>query len=157
MKKPMPVLVKNHLQVALRLFTSASAAVLLATFAHAAPITLATWNIEWFPSGVAFKTAPGDVEAARIQTAAGVIRPHAPDIFFAQEIRDVESCEKLVAAIGIKDLKLAVCTDFLDFEGNPIMQQCAIFTTHKVVETRSIKWQVFGIADPPRGTADQRD
>ena len=133
----------------LRLLASA----LFAAPALAGQITLATWNLEWFPSGIAFKTAPEEIENARVKAAANTVRAHAPDIFFAQEIRDVESCEKLAAATGIKNFKLAVCTDFLDFEGNPIMQQCAIFTTHKVVETRSIKWQVFGIADPPRGAA----
>ena len=130
-----------------------SAAFLLAALARAGELKLATWNMEWFPSGVAFERAAEDVEAARVNAAAKIVKAAAPEILFGQEIRDAESCEKLIAASGVEGLKLAVCTDFTDFEGNPIFQQCAIFTTRPVVETRSEKWRTFGVVDPPRGMA----
>ena len=119
----------------------------------AAPVQVATWNLEWFPSGVAYKKLPAEIEQPLIEATADVIRPFMPDIFITQEVRDAESCEKLIASLGIENLKLAVCSDFKDAKDEPLFQQCAIFTIHPVVETRSERWRTFGVVDPPRGFA----
>ena len=126
---------------------------LLATQAPAAGVRAATWNFEWFPSGIAFKHAAPEVEQARVDAAAAVVKRFAPDILFAQEVRDAESVEKLIAATGIVGLKLDVITDFLDNDGKPNFQQCAILSKYPVLDTRSERWRTFGVVDPPRGFA----
>jgi len=124
-----------------------------AAFANAAEITLVNWNMEWFPSGVAFRRLAPDVEQIRIEAAAALVKPYAPDIFFGQEIRDAESTEKLIAAMGVEGLKLDVITDFTNDRDEPIFQQCVIVSRYPVLETRSEKWHTFGVVDPPRGFA----
>ena len=60
----------------------------------AAPLTVLTWNLQWFPSGTALK-APEDTELARIREAAALIREIAPDVLVAQEIRDFDAAHRL--------------------------------------------------------------
>jgi len=126
---------------------------LLSALSSFAEVKVATWNIEWFPSGLVFKRAAPEVEQARVEAAAAVVKTYAPDILFAQEIRDAESAEKLIAATGIEGMKLDVITDFKDNDGNPIFQQCAIISKYPVLDTRSERWRTFGVIDPPRGFA----
>jgi len=126
---------------------------LLTALTSLAGVKVATWNIEWFPSGLAFKQAAPEVEQARIDAAAAIVKTYAPDILFAQEIRDAESAEKLIAASGLEGMKLAAITDFKDQEGNLMFQQCAILSKHPVLDARSERWRTFGVVDPPRGFA----
>ena len=117
---------------------------------YAGEITCATWNMEWFPSGVANMRKP-DIEPARITQAGDAIKKASPSILFVQEIRDRETCERLASVSGIKGLKVAVCSEFKDQTGIPIFQQCAILTSYPVLEAASERWHSYGAVDPPRG------
>lgn len=119
---------------------------------QATEITLATWNLKWFPSGVANLRKP-EVEPANIQQAGDVISQVSPSLVFLQEIRDTQACVDLATASGSNGLRVAVCSEFKDDAGIPLFQQCAILTTYPVVEASSERWHSFGIADPPRGYA----
>jgi endonuclease/exonuclease/phosphatase family metal-dependent hydrolase len=94
-----------------------------------------------------------DIEPARITQAGETIMNASPSILFVQEIRDRETCDKLAAASGISGLKVAVCSEFKDQTGIPIFQQCAILTTHPVLEVTGESWHNYGVVDPPRGYA----
>jgi endonuclease/exonuclease/phosphatase family metal-dependent hydrolase len=125
---------------------------LLAVSLFAGEAVCATWNLEWFPSGIPNKRMP-EIEPARIMAAAEAIRKVSPSILFVQEVRDNEACEKLALATGTNGLKVAVCSGFKDQTGIPIFQQCAILTTYPVVESAAERWHSYGIVDPPRGYA----
>ena len=121
-------------------------------FVRSGPLAVTTWNLEWFPSGIAFKTAAPEVEQTRVEAAATALKPFAPDILFIQEVRDAAACDKLAKAMGA-GLKTAVCSSFVDAAGLPMFQQCAILTTLPVLEVRAERWHTFGFVDPPRGMA----
>ena len=117
----------------------------------AADITAATWNLEWFPSHTPNIRKSEEIEQKLINAAGEIVKQSEPNILFIQEIRDKESCEKLVSATEIKNLQIAVCSDFKDMAGISLFQQCAILTTYPVIKAGFEKWHTFGIIDPPRG------
>jgi len=127
-------------------------ATLLVFPVDAGEIKCATWNMQWFPSGVANRRLP-DIETARIREAGETIIKVSPSILFVQEIRDKDACEKLAVASGTNGLKVAVCSGFKDNAGIPVFQQCAIMTIYPVVESSYERWHSYGIVDPPRGYA----
>ncbi len=135
-----------------RKILASAVAALTALSLCAGEITCATWNMEWFPSGVANIRKP-DTEPARILSAGEAIKKVSPSILFVQEIRDLETCEKLVQASGTNTLKVAVCSEFKDQAGIPVFQQCAILTTYPVLEAAGERWHSYGVVDPPRGYA----
>jgi endonuclease/exonuclease/phosphatase family metal-dependent hydrolase len=136
-------------------FLKAALLVVLGVFSlsiYAGESVCATWNMEWFPSGVPNRRIP-EKEPERILEAGRIIGKVAPDLLFVQEVRDAESCEKLANASGSNGLKVAVCSGFKDQAGITVFQQCAILTTYPVVESAAERWHSYGIVDPPRGYA----
>jgi hypothetical protein len=74
-------------------------------------IRVATWNLEWFPSGSALEATP-EVQAQRIAAAADLLRPINPDIILLQEVRDYEACVRLDEAIAPGMYHVAICSAF---------------------------------------------
>jgi len=126
---------------------------LLQIGAFATEVRVATWNLEWFPSGSP-NLAPPEVEAKRIQEAANTLREINPDVIVLQEIRDLETCEKLAAALKPENYSVSICSRFKDeFGGGLGRQQVAILSKKPAFAAWSDKWKTFGTVDPPRGYA----
>ena len=114
----------------------------------------ATWNMLWFPSGYPEPQPPAD-EASRLATAARFIRAQGvPDVFFAQEIRDMATCRELADRLGDDAFKPIVCSAFEDYETRkPSLQQLAIFSRFPAVDSGFEPWRAADFVYPPRGFA----
>lgn len=114
-------------------------------------IRVTTWNLEWFPSGSPNLASP-EVEAKRIEDAAKALKEINPDVILLQEIRDLETCEKLAVALKPESYTVAICSRFKDdFGGGLGRQQVAIIAKSAAIAAWSDKWKIFGKVDPPRG------
>lgn len=114
----------------------------------------ASWNMLWFPSGYPEPQPPAD-EARRLAAAARFIRSHGtPDVFFAQEIRDMATCRELAGRLGDDAFKPVVCSAFEDYETRkPGLQQLAIFSRFPAVDSGHEAWRAADFVFPPRGFA----
>jgi endonuclease/exonuclease/phosphatase family metal-dependent hydrolase len=129
----------------------------IAAWIAATPVTAAdairitTWNLKWFPSGKANLRDPIE-ENRRITAAADVLRGIDPDVVLLQEVRDWESCERLVEALQPSKYQVLVCSTFR--EGVTVgWQQEAIISKRPARASWSEAWKSRGHADPPRGYA----
>jgi endonuclease/exonuclease/phosphatase family metal-dependent hydrolase len=131
---------------------------LIAFFAAAAGtsgdvLRVTTWNMQWFPSGTSHRLAAAE-EGKRIAEAAAVIRAIDPDVALLQEVRDWDTCEKLVASLQPSKYCVAVCSAFRDKVGGQIgWQQEAIISKIPAQAAWSESWKASGKVDPPRGFA----
>lgn len=116
----------------------------------AAPLTVLTWNLQWFPSGTELR-APEDTELARIREAAALVRDIAPDVLVVQEMRDFDAAHRLAQEAG--GLTVAVCSRFKDFGGTVGWQQVAILSRTNSLLAWSEEWEKDDGVDPPRGFA----
>jgi endonuclease/exonuclease/phosphatase family metal-dependent hydrolase len=130
---------------------------------RAETIRVTTWNLEWFPSGVANRRLP-EHEEKRIREAAHAIAIINPDVLLLQEIRDWDSCQKLADAIkavsapssgssaGPLEYHVAICSAFK--EANTVgWQQVAILSKTPAQAAWASEWTTSGVVDPPRGYA----
>jgi endonuclease/exonuclease/phosphatase family metal-dependent hydrolase len=116
-------------------------------------LRVTTWNMEWFPSGTSRRLAP-DEEDKRIAEAAAIIKAIDPDVALLQEVRDWDTCEKLVASLQPSKYYVAVCSAFRDKVGGQIgWQQEAIISKIPAQAAWSESWKGSGEVDPPRGFA----
>ena len=120
-----------------------------------------TWNGEWFPSGRAEHRAAPAVEAAAIREAGKMIRESLAkadggatnDVIISLcEMRDKETVESLVKAIGREGLELAIISQYRRRDRFD-WQQNAILTTLPVVKASWSRWQNHKAETPPRGYA----
>lgn len=127
-----------------------------------ADIACATWNLNLFPSRLWNIRASDAVESANIKASAQFLRRtvaplHNSDntslILFLQEIRDEDSCRKLLAATAIAGLKLDVISDFKDETGIAIWQQVSLASTLLLLESGSVPWRASSSVTPHRGYA----
>ncbi len=118
--------------------------------AGAETVTLATWNLEWFP-GRKPTSAPAD-RALHMSAAKEGLQQLSPDILCAQEIRDWESFAELTSVLP--RLSPLVVSKFRDSPtGGPVsVQQTAIAS---VYPADSSWYEAFKPAPntPPRGFA----
>lgn len=135
------------------------AALALLALHHFAPpavprqeLTVATWNLRWFPAGQP-ESQPPAVEHEIVDAAARAIRSVEPQILCIQEVRDAQAAEALARATGLDGFRMAVCTDFPQPDGMPGQQQSAILTCLPVLESGAVPWHTVGMVDPPRGYA----
>lgn len=121
-----------------------------------------TWNMKWFPSGIANLKASAGAEERRILMAGGVVsaayhdqrRKDAPGlVLLAQEVRDADSCRRFAEASGIDGLKVVAVSEFLDPAGVPYWQQQAILSTLPVVDSGFAVWAHDDGVSIPRGFA----
>ena len=116
-------------------------------------LRVTTWNMEWFPSGVANRRDAAE-EARRILEAAAVLKSLNPDVALLQEVRDWETCERLVASLDPLKYNVAVCSAFREGFGGQIgWQQEAIIAKTPAQSAWSESWKTKGTVDPPRGFA----
>ncbi len=113
-------------------------------------ITVATWNIRWFPSGQPDPQSE-DVERLTVAAAARAVRKTEPQILCVQEIRDRAAADALAQASGLEGFRVAVCSDFALPDGTPGRQQIAILTNLPVLDVAAERWHLAGTVDPPRG------
>ena len=85
-------------------------------------IRVTTWNLEWFPAGSA-KSLPPAVEQQRIAAAAEQIKILNPDVLLLQEIRDWDTCERLITALRPVQYYTLVCSAFRESFGGGIGRQ----------------------------------
>lgn len=131
------------------------------TFSLLLALIVGTWNGNWFPSGRAEHRAHPAVEAATISAAGEMLAegikavdPSGKEdvIICLSEIRNREVAEKLTAAIGRKDLKVASVSAYRRRDRFD-QQQNVILTTLPIVEASWEKWENAGRFTPPRGYA----
>lgn len=140
------------------IYTSLIAAVLLWEILPTPPtrkagtFEVASWNMQWFPSGYMELQSPRD-EARRIAATAKLIRKQGvPDIFFAQEIRNPKVCNDLAGQLNDKSFRLVVCSAFIDYETQePALQQLAILSRFRAVKSGAEPWHASDFIYPPRG------
>lgn len=121
--------------------------VLFSSSTLAKTLTVAEWNLEWFPG-----RSPTPTEEAKqkhMEAAQKVLKQLNPDIFMAEEIGDWDSFVKLVSVVP----KLQVHTVSAFKYGNSVArQQEAIASTFPPNSTWSESWKKTE-ANPPRGMA----
>lgn len=114
-------------------------------------LKITTWNLKWFPSGLANRKEPA-VESVRILQAAAVLREIDPDIVLLQEIRDEDSAEQLFTAIAPHHYQIAIVSRFN--EGATVgWQQVVIAAKIPAKAALARRWKTSGLVDPPRGFA----
>ena len=148
-----------------RFFSLACLVVVAAAIVHRMSATgtvdsfeLASWNMRWFPSGY-MKPQEADRELERINRAARLVREQGriPDVFFAQEIRDMKTCVAFASRLNDPAFKPIVCSSFTETADrtNSIvgLQQVAIFSRFKALESGAEPWHTKDFVTPPRGYA----
>jgi endonuclease/exonuclease/phosphatase family metal-dependent hydrolase len=116
-------------------------------------LRVTTWNMQWFPSGTS-QRLDSDKEDKRISEAATVLKVINPDVVLLQEIRDWDTCEKLVTSLQPIQYYVAVCSAFRDKVGGQVgWQQEAIISKIPAQAAWSESWKTNGRVDPPRGFA----
>jgi endonuclease/exonuclease/phosphatase family metal-dependent hydrolase len=133
----------------------ASAAVLVfgASSGRAGTLRCTTWNLEWFPNGLAHDAAPEE-QHHRIMETASVLKPLHPDILLLQEVRDYDACSRLGDAIEPGAYHVDICSAFKEpFRSGLGRQQVAILSRLEAVAAWSEQWKSVEGIDPPRGFA----
>jgi endonuclease/exonuclease/phosphatase family metal-dependent hydrolase len=126
----------------------------IASIAVGEELKVATWNLEWFPSGSSRGIASPEFEADRVRSVAEVLKLLNADILVLQEMRDAKACEALVDALKPLVYHVAVCSNFKEGFGGVIgLQQVAILSKQQADSAWFENWKTFGAADPPRGFA----
>lgn len=148
-----------HIQLLRLIFLPLLTAALLPV--AAAPVTVATWNGNWFPSGRAEHRAHPDVEEATTTAAAKMLAAalHAADpsgsndvILILNEIRGPRAASNLISRIGFPSLRLASISGYRRRDRYD-QQQDVIATTLPVAESGWSTWRNWKRETPPRGYA----
>lgn len=135
-----------------RLIIFASVWLQAVLWAGSPAVTVLSWNMQWFPSGSPKVAAP-EVEAAKVRTAAEVLRGADADILVLQEVRDGPTVEGLAREIG-GGHQMVICSAFRDgFGSAPTWQQIAIISRVPTKAAWAEIWTARGAVDPPRGFA----
>lgn len=112
-------------------------------------ITVAFWNIQWFPGG---RPAASHSEQARqIDSVHGDITQLNADIIGMEEVRDFDR-----AALAVQPLagfKVDVCANFPPREGQNEAQEVAIASRLQPLSAWAEQWKPNGAMQPPRGFA----
>jgi len=109
----------------------------------AEPITVVSWNLEWFPGG--FPNAPAHAQRRQMERAQAALIALKPDILCLQEVRDWRSAAELVSVLpGVKVQVIS------NFDG---AQQQVIASRFPIDSGWSQRWKWKGnrLDHPPRG------
>ncbi len=124
-------------------------------------VLITTWNMKWFPSGLADLRNSEEAEKATIvkagSTLSDAVKAHtrksgAGLIALAQEVRDAEAMSNYVRASGIEGLKLVVVSHFKDGD-IPLWQQVVILSTLPAMDSGFATWPKGIGVSIPRGFA----
>lgn len=112
-------------------------------------LTVAFWNIQWFPGG---HPNPSHTDELR-QTSfvhADMARLN-PDILGMEEVRDFKSAT--LAVRPLRGFKVDVCANFAPREGQNEAQEVAIASRLQPLSAWAEQWKPNGAIVPPRGFA----
>ena len=124
-------------------------------------VVVATWNMKWFPSGIANLRNEDGAEKRTIASAGQLLakalneqtRKSVVDlVVLAQEVRDAEAMTNYINAAGISGLKVVSVSNFKDGDV-PIWQQVAILSTLPVLDAGYATWAKGIGVSIPRGFA----
>ena len=124
-------------------------------------VLVTTWNMKWFPSGIADLRNRDDVEWKTTEDAGRLLssafreqtrKSPADAIVLAQEVRDAESMTNYANAAGIKGLKVVSVSNFKDGDVS-LWQQVAILSTLPVLDAGFATWAKGIGVSIPRGFA----
>ncbi|MFL6515100.1 MAG: endonuclease/exonuclease/phosphatase family protein [Chthoniobacterales bacterium] len=112
-------------------------------------VTVAFWNIEWFPGGKPDASAT----AEKRQTAAvhSEITKLNADIIGMEEVRNWNAAS--LAVQPLVGIKIDVCANFPPREGQNEAQEVAIASRFQPVSAWVEEWKPAGPTTPPRGFA----
>src|ERR1700719_3599089 len=112
-------------------------------------ITIAFWNIQWFPGQRPDATS----NAERRQTAAvhKAMKQIDPDILGMEEVRNFDKAG--LAVQPLSGFKVDVCANFPPREGQNEAQEVAIASRLQPLSAWVEEWKPAGPATPPRGFA----
>ena len=112
-------------------------------------ITVAFWNIQWFPGR---RPEPGKgEETSQIASVHADIKQLNADIVGMEEVRDFANAG--VAVQPLPGFKVDVCANFPPREGQSVAQEVAITSRLQPLSAWAEEWKSAGAATPPRGFA----
>jgi endonuclease/exonuclease/phosphatase family metal-dependent hydrolase len=112
-------------------------------------LTVAFWNIEWFP-GRGPEPANG-AELSQTNAVHAEMSRIDADIIGMEEVRDFASAA--LAVQPLKGFKVDVCANFPPREGQAHAQEVAIASRLQPLSAWAEKWKSAGPLTPPRGFA----
>jgi endonuclease/exonuclease/phosphatase (EEP) superfamily protein YafD len=112
-------------------------------------VTVAFWNIQWFP-GRRPEATHGE-ETRQINAVHADISRLNADVIGMEEVRDF--AEAGVAVQPLPGFKVDVCANFPPREGQNIAQEVAIASRLQPLSAWAEEWKANGAIVPPRGFA----
>lgn len=117
--------------------------------ANAHSVTVAFWNIQWFP-GRRPNASRGE-EYRQINAVHNDVAQLNADIIGMEEVRDFARAG--VAIAPLPGFKVDVCANFPPREGQTEAQQVAIASRLQPLSAWAEEWKAAGAMTPPRGFA----
>lgn len=112
-------------------------------------VTVAFWNIQWFP-GRRPNATRGE-ESRQIKAVHSDVVQFNADIIGMEEVRDFAHASIAVAPLA--GFKVDVCANFSPREGQSETQQIAIASRLQPLSAWAEEWKSAGAMTPPRGFA----
>ncbi len=112
-------------------------------------LTVAFWNIQWFPGSRPDATA-GE-EDRQVTAVHSAIKQISPDVLGMEEVRDFAKAG--LAVQPLSGFKVDVCANFPPREGQNQAQETAIASRLRPISAWAEQWKPAGAATPPRGFA----
>ncbi len=112
-------------------------------------LTVAFWNIKWFPGGR--PNAYHGEETKQIRSVHRDLALLKADILGLEEVRDFASAALAVQPLA--DFKVDVCSNFPPREGQTETQQVAITSRLQPMSAWAESWKTGSVITPPRGFA----
>ena len=113
------------------------------------PLTVAFWNIQWFPGGR--PDASATAEKKQTTSVHADMKRLNPDIIGMEEVRNWQMAE--LAVQPLTGMKVDVCANFPPREGQNEAQEVAIASRLQPASAWVEEWKPAGPATPPRGFA----
>jgi endonuclease/exonuclease/phosphatase family metal-dependent hydrolase len=112
-------------------------------------VTVAFWNIQWFPGRR--PNATRREESRQIRAVHSDVAPFNADIIGLEEVRDFARASIAIAPLA--GFKVDVCANFPAREGQGETQQVAIASRLQPLSAWAEEWKSAGAMTPPRGFA----
>lgn len=112
-------------------------------------VTVAFWNIQWFPGGHPNPTSADEIRQTNM-VHADIARLN-PDVLGMEEIRNFAKAG--VAVQPLREFKVDVCANFPPREGQTEAQEVAIASRLRPLSAWAEEWKPNGALVPPRGFA----
>ncbi len=112
-------------------------------------VTIAFWNIQWFPGGRPNPTRAEEVLQTNM-VHADIARLN-PDVLGMEEVRNFAQAG--VAVQPLRGFKVDVCANFPPREGQTEAQEVAIASRLRPLSAWAEEWKPNGALVPPRGFA----